>query len=131
MGHRLGEPRLASLFSIDLEAWDYPITQPVKVANRKGVLTHPAWLIAHSLNTETDPVKRGKFVREKLLAGIIPDVPITVDAVIPEDHHKILKQRLVKVTETKDCWCCHKQMNPLGYTFKMFDVLAASELTNL
>ena len=30
-------------------------------------------------NLETDPVRRGKWIREKLLAGTIPDVPITVD----------------------------------------------------
>ncbi len=48
--------------------------QPAPVPNRKGMLTHPAWLVAHAFNTETDPVHRGKFVREKLLAGTIPDV---------------------------------------------------------
>ena len=68
-----------------------PTAQPAKIPRRKGMLTHPAWLIAHSLNLETDPVRRGKWIREKLLAGTIPDVPITVDAVVPEDHHKTLR----------------------------------------
>ena len=48
-------------------------------------MSHPAWLIAHAQNLETDPIHRGKWIREKLLAGTIPDVPITVDAVIPPD----------------------------------------------
>ncbi len=78
------------------------------------MLTHPAWLIAHAQNTETDPVKRGKWVREKLLAGTVPDIPITVDAVIPEDHHKTLRQRLAAKTEEEYCSKCHKLMNPLG-----------------
>lgn len=93
----------------------------MKVPNRKGMLTHPAWLIAHAFNTETDPVHRGKFVREKLLADTIPDVPITVDAQIPEDHNKTLRQRLTMATETKSCWHCHVKMNPLGNTFEMYD----------
>jgi hypothetical protein len=54
--------------------WDYPVKQPFKVENRKGILTHPAWLIAHSKNTHNDPVVRGKWVREELLAGRVPDV---------------------------------------------------------
>ncbi|MES2981563.1 MAG: DUF1588 domain-containing protein [Verrucomicrobiota bacterium] len=112
---------VANFFNIDLNDWDYQTIQPAKVPNRKGLLTHPAWLIAHAKNTETDPIHRGKWVREKLLAGTIPDVPITVDAVIPEDHTKTLRDRLVSVTETKSCWGCHVKMNPLGYTFESYD----------
>jgi len=120
-GLRFSDPQVAMFFNIKLDNWSYPTTQPAKVANRKGMLTHPAWLIAHAQNTETDPVIRGKWVREKLLAGSVPDVPITVDAVIPEDHHKTLRSRLVDVTEQKECWKCHERMNPLGYTFEIFD----------
>ncbi len=105
----------------DTKFWDYPVEQPFKIANRKGILTHPAWLIAHSLNTETDPVRRGRWIREKLLAGRVPDVPITVDAVVPEDHHKTLRERLVKVTSAQECYKCHQYMNPLGLPFEQFD----------
>jgi len=112
---------VSSFFNYPLINWDYATVQPGKVPNRKGFLTHPAWLIAHAQNTETDPVIRGKFIREKLLAGTIPDVPITVDAVIPEDHHKTLRDRLAGATETAYCWKCHDHMNPLGYPFEAYD----------
>ncbi len=112
---------VSSFFNYPLINWDYATVQPGKVPNRKGFLTHPAWLIAHAQNTETDPVIRGKFIREKLLAGTIPDVPITVDAVIPEDHHKTLRSRLAGATETAYCWKCHERMNPLGYPFEAYD----------
>jgi hypothetical protein len=112
---------VAKFFNFRLDDWDYQTIQPAKVANRKGLLTHPAWLIAHSQNTETDPVIRGKWVREKLLAGTIPDVPITVDAVIPEDHDKTLRERLASATETEYCWRCHQHINPLGYAFEGYD----------
>lgn len=105
----------------DEESWDFPTTQPFQIPNRKGILTHPAWLVAHSQNTETDPVRRGKWIREKLLAGYVPDVPITVDAQIPEDHHRTLRQRLDGVTSREECWKCHVHMNPLGLTFEIFD----------
>lgn len=105
----------------DLDNWHYEPVQPAKVPNRKGMLTHPAWLIAHAFNTETDPVHRGKWVREKLLAGTIPDVPITVDAQIPEDHDKTLRQRLASATRNDYCWRCHVHMNPLGNTFELYD----------
>lgn len=99
---------------------DFLLPQPYKRPNRAGMLTHPAWLIAHSLNDSTDPIRRGKWVRERLLGGVIPDIPITVDASIPEDHTKTLRERLQK-TEKAECWRCHRKMNPLGYAFEIYD----------
>jgi hypothetical protein len=118
---QLRSPEVAKFFNIELDHWNYPAVQPAHITHRKGMLTHPAWLIAHAQNTETDPVKRGKWVREKLLAGTVPDIPITVDAVIPEDHHKTLRQRLAAKTEEEYCSKCHKLMNPLGLPFEMYD----------
>lgn len=103
------------------ETWNYPLEQPFRIPHRKGILTHPAWLLAHAQNTETDPVRRGRWIREKLLAGRVPDVPITVDAQIPEDPHRTLRERLDSVTLKQECWKCHQQMNPLGLTFEIFD----------
>lgn len=102
--------------------WDYPAEQPFVLAKgkRAGILSHPSWLIAHSLNATTDPVRRGKWIRERLLAGTIPDLPITVDASVPEDPHKTLRERY-SVTEAAACWKCHIKMNPLGYPFEVFD----------
>ncbi len=112
---------VAMLWGYSKDNWHWSASQPAKVPNRKGMLTHPAWLIAHAFNTETDPVHRGKFVREKLLADTIPNVPITVDAVIPENHNQTLRTRLASATESKSCWHCHEKMNPLGNTFEMYD----------
>jgi hypothetical protein len=58
--------------------------------------------------------------RMKVLGGVIPDIPITVDASIPEDPTKTLRERLLK-TEKAECWRCHKKMNPIGYAFEIYD----------
>jgi hypothetical protein len=87
---------------------------------RAGILTQPSWLTAHSTNFDNDPVKRGKWIYEHLLGGIIPDLPITVDAVVPEDPDKPLRARFEKTRETY-CMKCHAKMNPLGMAFEMFD----------
>ncbi len=111
----------AHSYSIDPFHWEYPREQPFKIPHRKGILTHPAWLIAFSQNTATDPVRRGRWIREKLLAGSVPEVPITVDAKIPEDPHKGLRDRLDSVTKKQECWKCHEHMNPLGLAFEKYD----------
>ena len=112
--------RYPMVYDLEDEEQDFLLPQPYRRPNRAGMLTHPAWLIAHSLNDTTDPIRRGKWIYERLLAGTVPDLPITVDATIPEDHSRTLRQRL-KVTEQQECWKCHQKMNPLGYPFEMFD----------
>lgn len=87
---------------------------------RAGMLTHPAWLVAHSGNFDNDPIRRGKWIREHLLADLVPEVPIGVDAKVPEDPHRTLRERL-DVVRPEECWRCHKQMNPLGEAFESYD----------
>ena len=87
---------------------------------RCGILTQPSWLVAHSGNFDNDPVRRGKWIREKLLAGTVLDIPITVDAQIPDDDHKTLRERF-SVVHDAECWRCHKKMNPLGMPFEAFN----------
>lgn len=108
------------VYDLQDDEQDFLLPQPYKRPNRAGILTHPAWLIAHSLNDSTDPIRRGKWIRERLLAGTIPELPITVDATIPVDHTKTLRERLA-VTEQQACYRCHRKMNPLGYAFEIYD----------
>ncbi len=120
-GQQMRGEQVTSYWNIDWRTWDYPAHQPAKIPNRKGILTHPAWLLAHAQNLETDPIHRGKWVREKLLAGTIPDVPITVDAVIPPDHTRTMRQRMEDRTGAETCWRCHQKMDPLGFPFELYD----------
>jgi hypothetical protein len=101
---------------------EHPRNAPLEVPpeQRCGVLTQPSWLVAHSGNFDNDPVRRGKWIREKLLAGYIMDVPITVDAQIPDDETKTLRERFSLVHEDA-CWRCHEKMNPLGMPFEAFN----------
>lgn len=90
-------------------------------ASRCGILTQPSWLVAHSGNFDNDPVRRGKWVLEHLLGGTVPDVPVTVCAVVPEDPKKTLRDRFSMVRNDSYCWKCHKQMNQLGMPFEAYD----------
>ena len=71
-GQQMRGEQVTTYWNLDWKTWDYPTHQPAKIPNRKGMLTHPAWLIAHAQNLETDPIHRGKWIREKLLGRTIP-----------------------------------------------------------
>ena len=94
-----------SAYNLEIDRFDCPTVQPFELAplQRAGLLTHPAWLIAHSKNTDTNPITRGKWVRERLLAGHVPDVPITVNAVVPEDPAKTLRECFEPTRPTTSC----------------------------
>jgi mono/diheme cytochrome c family protein len=98
---------------------------------RAGILTQPAWLVAHSGNFDNDPVRRGKWVLERLLGGTVPDLPVTVCAVVPEDHSKTLRERFEVVSNDSYCWKCHRQMNQLGMPFEAYDHFGRYRLREL
>lgn len=87
---------------------------------RMGILTYPAWLVSHSDAMDNHAIHRGRWVRERLLGGGIPDVPITVDAMLPDEPHHSLRERM-RVTRESYCWTCHKKMDPLGLPFEMYN----------
>lgn len=110
-------------FNLPLD-WKWSVhLQPVSFAadERAGVLTHPAWLAAWSGNFENHPVQRGKWIRTHLLGGSVPDVPIGVDARVPEKEHTTFRDRLKIATAAAECWRCHRKMDPLGVTFERYD----------
>jgi hypothetical protein len=100
--------------------WDPNRMYDLPPEHRLGLLTHPAWLIAQSGNFDNHAIHRGRWIREKLLGGRIPDVPITVNAMLPDEPHRTLRDRM-QVTREAYCWNCHKMMDPLGLPFEQFD----------
>lgn len=93
-----------------------------------GILMQPSWLVAWSTNFHNDIVRRGRWVRENLLGGRVPDLPINVAAMIPDDPHRTLRQRQM-VTREAACWKCHYRMDELGLPFEHIDHYGFGRLT--
>jgi len=108
--------------SLTPEQWLLGKEEPVDMpkGRRMGILTHPSWLVAQSGNFDNDAIHRGKWIHEKLLGGRVPDVPITVDAKLPDEPHNTLRERM-RVTRAEQCIKCHNRMDALGLTFEQFD----------
>ena len=108
-------------YGFDGKDFEWTDQQPIEVPGRRaGILTHPAWLVAHSTNFDNDIVRRGHWIRENLLAGRIPDVPIDVEAQVPEEPDSTLRERM-RVTQEERCIRCHRRMDPLGFPFEIYD----------
>jgi len=130
--YRLKKPKFENdeltvlkVYGIPLEArsgWDPTRAYELPSGQRLGLLTHPAWLISHSGNFDNQVIQRGRWIRERLLGGRIPELPITVNAMLPDEPHRTLRDRM-RVTRAEACWKCHRQMDPLGFPFEQFDHL--------
>ncbi len=91
-------------------------------SQRMGILTHPSWLVSHSDAMDNHAIVRGRWIRERLLGDAVPDVPITVDAMLPDEPKATLRHRM-RVTREEYCWKCHRKMDPLGLPFEMYNHL--------
>lgn len=131
------EPQVANVVSThriyNLPADFKPTKGPVHFESdeRAGILTQPAWLVAHSTNFDNDPVRRGKWVLEHLLGGVVPEVPVTVNAMVSRDQTRTLRDRLETVRTEAYCWKCHQQMNQLGLPFENYDQFGRFRLREL
>jgi len=88
---------------------------------RSGVLTHPSWLVALSEPDHNHLVRRGRFVRERLLCGEVPMLP---GGVVPQIDRKpglTLPQRIAQHSADPSCSGCHQLMDPLGMGFEAWD----------
>jgi hypothetical protein len=84
---------------------------------RIGIPMQASWHVAWSTNFHNDIVRRGRWMREHLLGGRVPDLPINAAAMVPDDPHRTLRQRQM-VTREANCWKCHDKMDELGLPFE-------------
>ncbi|MEZ4256147.1 MAG: DUF1588 domain-containing protein [Polyangiales bacterium] len=96
------------------------------VPNRLGLLTQPAFLVAHAVQTRSDPVRRGKAIRERFLCGTLPPPTVAVNLGTRDMTGLTTRQILQQEHLTEDaCAGCHRLMDPLGFGLENFDQLGA------
>lgn len=89
--------------------------------SRSGVLTHPAWLVAMSEPDHNHLVRRGRFVRERLLCGEVPNLPGGVVPQVEQKPGMTFRQRVEQHSADPSCAGCHQLMDPLGTGFEAWD----------
>lgn len=97
------------------------VTAPATTA-RGGVLTLGTVLASHAHANETSPVKRGRFVRERMLCQPLPSPPANIDTTPPGlDPSKTTRERFAAHTANVACSGCHKFIDGVGFGFESFD----------
>lgn len=90
---------------------------------RAGVLGLGAVLSATSHSDQTSPIRRGLFVRTRLLCHELPPPPPDAGGVPEIDPGATTKERFAQHTSDPVCASCHKVIDPVGFGFEAFDAV--------
>ncbi len=93
----------------------------LKPAERAGILTHGSVLATHAQSTQGSPVRRGKFVRTRLLCQTLPPPPKNLMVMPPPPSTMNTTRERFKNHASGTCVGCHSQMDPIGFGFENFD----------
>jgi hypothetical protein len=93
-------------------------------ANRRGLLSSPAFLATHALISQTNPVERGLMVRGRLLCQEIPPPPPEVLAQTPGGGaESTTRAKYEAHQKDPSCAGCHRMIDLIGFGFEQFDAI--------
>ncbi len=102
---------------------------PVKT-KRGGLLTQGTFMASLAGPNQSSPVKRGQFVREKLLCQTLPPPPPDLIVSLPPLDPKLTtRERFAQHDAIDGCKTCHMLMDPIGLGFEEFDGIAQLRTT--
>ena len=118
------DPLLAAIYDVpapSAEGFEWTTLDPQ--SSRRGFFGQVSFLALYAHPVSTSATLRGKFVRQKLLCGVIPPPPANVDTSIPEPSPDLptLKDRLASHLQEPSCASCHRLTDPIGLAFEQFD----------
>jgi hypothetical protein len=114
---------LASFYGIAGISGDALRRQPYADTSRAGLLGHASILGVYARSDQTSPIKRGVFVRSRLLCQDLPPPPADVPPVPAVDQMATTRERFRQHTSVAGCASCHRFIDGVGFGFEHFDAV--------
>jgi hypothetical protein len=92
---------------------------------RAGVLTQGSMLAAFARPDESSPIKRGKWIRVRMLCQELPDPPANVPQLAPPEEGVSTRERIAMHTNSPACSGCHSLIDGLGFGLENYDGIGA------
>jgi hypothetical protein len=92
---------------------------------RSGLLTQASLMTAFASPVESSPIKRGKWVRVRMLCQDLPDPPANVPPPAPPQAGVSTRERFAMHTADPGCSNCHHLIDGLGFGLEHYDGIGA------
>lgn len=118
-----GDPQLAAFYGGQAGPVENGIARIELPPNqRAGILTQASFLATHAKEIQTDPVARGKFIRERILCqGLQPPPPELMVKAPVITPGTTTRQRFTEHEANPVCASCHRLIDPVGLAFENYD----------
>ena len=90
---------------------------------RSGVLGLAAVLATTAHSDQTSPIRRGLFVRDRLLCTVFGQPPADAGGVPDVDPSATTRERFRQHTAEPRCAACHRYIDDVGFGFERFDAI--------
>jgi hypothetical protein len=115
---------LGNVYGLDAAPADDQTPTSAPAEERAGLLTRAGFLAVFANPQQTDPVRRGLFVREQLLCQSLPEPPSTLMPIEPEPSTgTTTRERYQQHATDPMCSGCHRWMDPIGFGFEGYDAI--------
>jgi len=127
---------LAKFYGVDatgLTATTYATRMLPADGPRVGILSKAGFLSQFANQKYGSPTLRGRFIRESLMCGTVPNPPGDVNTAaidLPTDKPMTRRQRLEMHRAQASCAGCHALMDPLGLPLESFDAVGKYRTTD-
>jgi len=132
-----GDAKLATLLTADYSFLNKPLAElygvtgptsdtefvrtPLNKDQRLGVLTQGSVLSAFGAAQQSSPVKRGKWVRLRMLCQDLPDPPANIPQLPALEDGISNRERFAMHTNNPACSGCHSLIDGLGFGLEHYD----------
>jgi hypothetical protein len=96
---------------------------------RAGVLGQASFLSTFAHSDQTSPIKRGVWVRERLLCQEFPTPPPAAGTLPPVDPNATARERFSQHSADPSCHACHGDIDSIGFGFERFDPIGRYRTT--
>lgn len=118
------DAQLADLYGIDAPGGN-GLKRAELPADRAGLLGHASVLGSYAYSDQSSPVRRGLFVRRRILCQELPEPPPDAGAVPEIDPDATTRERFDQHSSDPACAGCHVLIDPVGFGFEHFDAIGA------
>lgn len=115
--YTFAQGRLAQLYGVNPDDQGRASWQ----GRRAGFLGHGSVLGSYAHSDQTSPIKRGVFVRERLLCQQFGAPPANAGGVPDVDPNATTRERFAQHSSDPACRDCHQYIDDLGFGFERFD----------